>query len=83
MESLVDWMFSVDWILIGLWLIGVGFVLLFATRRIFRVYQLKWYDQSGLGPCEDMEWCQIRQAIKKRSDLLEQRSKLQDLLQTD
>ena len=56
---------SVDWILIGLWLIGVGFVLLFATHRFNRVYRLKWYDQSVLGPCEDMEWCQIRQAINK------------------
>ncbi len=38
---------------------------MFATHRFIRVYRLKWYDQSGLGPCEDMEWCQIRQAINK------------------
>ena len=55
------------WVLFGLWILAVVYLVKLTYCRYKRVYRCHWYDRSDKGPNEEMEWCQIRSMIKKDS----------------
>lgn len=52
-------------ILLAGWASALVLFLWLGYRRYKRVYRTKWYDLSKKGPNEEMEWCQIRQLMKR------------------
>ena len=52
-------------ILLAGWTSALVLLLWFGCQRYKRVYRTKWYDLSKKGPNKEMEWCQIRQLMKR------------------